>query len=251
MACNIKLLIASLLFLLALPLCTAIGIGLRSYNAYFEPGFNKNYEGIVFNNVGQPIRVHLMTKGTLGQYVTFGEDFMDIPIGGQSYFTFNIKLPEEISSGENIIYIGVEEVESSGGGGMFSVKTAAYWPFTIHSSYPGKYLEASLTATDVQENNPVNFTVYVTSKGEEMVTLVDGIIEIYDSSEKIDVVSTDKIENMLPKDEKTLTSQWESRPHPTGEYGAKLKLIYDGSLLEKNASFTVLEYLAVEPKKLY
>jgi len=222
-----------------IPISYGIGVGLYTTEVNFEPNLNANYEGLVTNNVGEDIRVMMKVKGELAEYVTFGQEYMEIPEGQVSIFTFNIKLPETIKPGINVINIGAEDVTDSKGGGMINSKTAAFFPFKIRVPYPGKYIESSFSVPNIEENQTAVFNIDIVSRGKETIRNIDGIIEIFDGEDKIDVLSVGPLSDVVPGESETMKAEWDSTGHAIGNYRAKAKIDYDDEELEMITSFNI------------
>ena len=235
-----KLYLILLFFLILIP-CT-YGIGVGSFIKYisFSPNLNENYEAFVINNVGTDIRVKLDAKGELIEYVTFSEEYMDIPAGGKKFFSFNLKLPESITPGRNVLMIGATDVTPPppGSGGIRAV-TAAYKVFIITAPYPGKYLEADLSFADIEEGEIAKISVNLVSKGKETINSVEGIIEIFDSGKNIDVITLDKVIDLKPGESRKMIVIWDSKDNKAGEYEARATLTYDGIQILLNKEFRI------------
>lgn len=233
-----RILIFFTLTLFMIPISYSIGIGLYTTEVNFEPNLNENYKGLVTNNVGEDIIVEMKTKGELTEYVTFGQEFMEIPAGQVASFTFNIKLPENIKPGLNILQIGSEDITPSKGGGISS-RTAAFFPFKVRMPYPGKYIEASFSAASIEEGQTAEFNIALISRGNETIKKISGVIEIFDGEDKVDVLSIGPISDIAPGESREIKTEWDSTGQPVGEYSAKAKIDYDENIIELNAVFKI------------
>ncbi len=235
---RIRLMVFFLLVLFIIPVSYGIGIGLYTTEVDFEPNLNENYKGIITNNVGGDIIVEMKTKGELTEYITFGMETMEIPEGQTATFTFNLKLPEEIRPGLNIIQIGAEDITPSSGGGISS-KTAAFFPFKVRRSYPGKYIEGGFSVSSIEEGGTATFNIGIISRGNERISKIEGVIEIYDGKDKVDVLTIGPISDVGPGERREMNSEWDSAEQPIGVYTAKARIDYDGEMLELETEFKI------------
>ena len=67
-------------------------IGLWVNEIEFSPNLNQNLKAFVNNNMGYDARVKLSARGELAKYVTFNDEYLDIPKGGRAHFTFNLNI---------------------------------------------------------------------------------------------------------------------------------------------------------------
>jgi len=225
----VKKLLVFLIFFLLIPSIYGIGAGIFVREIQFSPNLNKNLEAFINNNVGSDIKVRLEARGGLAEYVTFSEEYADILAGGRYFFTFNLKLPESIPPGRNRIEIGATDVTPPppGVAGIRAV-TAAFIAFIVVAPYPGKYIEASFTAQDIELNETVTFNINIISRGNETINRIDGIIEIFYQGNKIDILTLDRITDIKPGESKTIQAKWDSKSQKIGEYNAKATINYDG-----------------------
>jgi len=235
---KVKILMFLILALLVVPLGYAIGIGLYTEEIDFTPNLNANFMGLISNNVGTDIIVELRTKGDLTEYVTFGQEIMEIPAGQVATFTFNIKLPETIKPGVNLLHIGAEDITPSTQGGI-SAKTAAFMPLKIRAPYPGKYIEASFSTSDIEEHQVAPFSINLISRGNQTIKTISGIIEIFDQENKIATLTLDPIIEVKPGESRAIQAEWDSKGHKIGEYKAKATIDYDDQQLKLDAGFRI------------
>lgn len=248
-----KVFIGILIFILLAPIIHSIGIGLWVEEINFEPNLNQNFDAFINNNVGSDIRVKLVKGGALTEYLTFSDEYLDIPTGGRAFFTFNLKFPETITPGRNRIDIGAEDVTQTTAGGI-SAKTAVYMGFYVRAPYPGKYIEASFSVPDIEKEQIATLSVSLTSRGDEIIDKVDGFIEIFEQDNKIDVLNLEPIINLKPGESKTINTKWNTIGHSVGGYKAKAYVNYDNKQLTLDANFkigTLLIKITNYTKELY
>jgi len=236
--CLKKILLVSLIFFSLINSVYSIGVGSFVREIKFYPNLNENIEAFIINNVGSDIRVKIDARGGLAEYVTFNDEYVDIPSGGKYFFIFNIKLPESIPPGRNRLDIGATDVTPAVGGGIRAV-TSAYKAFWIEAPYPGKYIEASFTAKDVEKDGRAVFYVNVVSKGKEVIDKISGIIEISNQGNKIATLTLDHVVDIKPEESRTLETEWDSTGNLVGEYKAKAVVDYDNKQLTLDANFRI------------
>lgn len=216
------------------PSAYPIGIGSFTREIRFSPGLNTNIEAFVVNNVGTDIRVKLEARGDLAEYVSFSEEYLEIPTGQKYFFTFNLNLPESIRPGRNRLEIGGIDVTPPPpppGGGIRAV-TSAYKVFWVEAPYPGKYIEASFSANDIEKDGTAVFSINAVNKGTEEISRLGGIISIFYGNDRIADLSLKPEQNIKPYDARTLSAEWDSKGNDIGKYAAKAELTYDGNELE-------------------
>lgn len=236
---NIKrILIIILIFILIVPNIYSVGVGLWVQEVNFYPNLNQNFNAFVNNNMGYNAKVRLTARGGLAEYITFSDEYLDISKGGRAHFTFNLKLPESIPPGRNRIDIGAKDVTQTAGGGI-TAKTAVYMGFYVRAPYPGKYIEASFSAANIEKDQVATFNVGIISRGNETINKIDGIIEVFDKDDKIATLTLDPIRDVKPGESRTLKAEWDSTGQSVGEYNAKAMVNYDGKQLDLDTKFKI------------
>jgi len=233
-----KILIFLTVLLLILPITYGIGVGLFLEEINFEPYLDQNFEAFINNNMGYDAQVRLAARGALSEYITFSEEYLEIPAGRRSYITFNMKLPAEIAPGRNRVDIGAEDITPLSGGGLSS-RTAAYMGFFVRAPYPGKYIEASFSAADAEENEDVEFSINIISRGNETIDKITGAIEIFDQENKIGSLVLEPALNITPGETRAITARWNTQGQKIGEYRAKAFLDYDSQNLSLDTQFKI------------
>ncbi len=234
-----KIYLALFILLLLIPNIHSIGVGSFVKEIKFYPNLNRNIEAIVFNNVDSDIRVKLEARGGLAEYVTFHDEYIDIPKGGRYIVTFNLKLPESIPPGRNRLDIGAIDVTPPPPGGGIRAVTAAYKKFIIVAPYPGKYIEATFNVNDIGENEIAEFNIKIASRGSETINKIDGIIEIFSHDSKIAILPFTPIRNIEPGESRAINVKWDSEGQPAGDYNAKTTINYDNEQLTLDTGFKI------------
>ncbi len=218
----------------------AVGIHVPNNNEIdFEPGLEKT---INFAITPSKMDVKLSVSGYLAEYVTLSKTFISSDSSDKT-FKVIIKLPEMIEkSGHHKVWITAEEVinESKIGGTVgTSCNARAY--IRVHVLNPGKYVEMSLSAPDVNINEPVNFAVNVKSFGEEDINSIKAAIEVYNpNNKKLTTVYTEE-KSLKSNTKEILHAQLNTRGYQAGTYQAIATLNYDGETKEDKKSFRIGE----------
>ena len=187
-----RILLISFLLLIIILIKDVHGVGIRfpTVDIDFEPGFENT-----FNFAVTPSRmdVKLSVSGYLSEYVTLSKTLVK---SNSTDRTFNviIKLPEKIEKpGHHKVWISAEEViDKSKILGNIGTSCNAMVYILIHVLNKGKYVDMSLSAPDVNLNEPVNFAVNVKSFGEEDINSIKATIDVYNpDNEKLATVYTD------------------------------------------------------------
>ncbi len=236
-----RILLISFLLLIIILIKDVHGVGIRfpTVDIDFEPGFENT-----FNFAVTPSRmdVKLSVSGYLSEYVTLSKTLVK---SNSTDRTFNviIKLPEKIEKpGHHKVWISAEEViDKSKILGNIGTSCNAMVYILIHVLNKGKYVDMSLSAPDVNLNEPVNFAVNVKSFGEEDINSIKATIDVYNpDNEKLTTVYTN--EKLLKSNtEETLHAQLSTVGYTAGTYNAIATLNYDGKTKEDKKSFRIGE----------
>jgi len=203
----------------------------------FEPGIEKTFN---FGATASGRDVKLSVSGYLSEYVTLSKTFIKSDSTDRS-FTVTLKLPKEIEKpGHHKIWIAAEEIigESKMGGNIGTSSNVRVY-ILIHVLNPGKYVDMSLSAPNVNLNEPVNFVVNVKSFGEEDINSIKAAINVYSpDNEKLATIYTDK-KPLKSNTEETLHAQLDTKGYPAGTYKAVATLNYDGKTKEDEKNFKI------------
>jgi len=205
----------------------------------FKPGLEKTFN---FAITPSSMNVELSVSGYLSEYVSLSKTFIRFNSTDRG-FKVIIKLPEKIEkSGHHKVWITAKEViDESKISGNIGTSCDAMVYILIHVLNPGKYVEMSLSAPNVNLNDPVNFAVNVKSFGEEDINSIKAAIDIYSpDNEKLATIYTDK-KPLKSNTEETLHAQLDTKGYPAGTYKAIATLNYDGKTKEDKKSFRIGE----------
>ena len=218
----------------------AVGISFPSNNELdFKPGLEKTFN---FAVSASRMDVELFVLGYLSEYVTLSKTIIKSENTDRS-FKVIVKLPEKIEiPGHHKVWITAKEViDNSKISGNVGTSCDAMVYILIHILNPGKYVEMSLSAPNINLNEPVNFAVNVKSFGEEDISSIKAAIDVYSpDNEKLATIYTDE-KPLKSNTEETLHAQLSTIGYHAGTYSAVAILNYDGETKEDKKSFRIGE----------
>ena len=187
-----RILVLLSLLLLFSNVVFAIGISPSKYTINFVPNFEGEFRFVV-SDTDDTTNIKLSVDGDLAEYVTLSKDL--VRHQDDHAFTAYLKLPPKVEKpGKNRILIRAELSPTGAGGGGISAIGAVQAPIDVIVPYPGKYLDYSFTVRDVNEGEPVLFTLYITNLGTDTVNQVSVTFDVYDSeNNKKDTLTTEKV----------------------------------------------------------
>jgi len=218
----------------------AVGIYFPNDNEIdFKPGLEKTFN---FAVTPSNMDVKLSVSGYLSEYVTLSKTLIRFNSTDRA-FKVMIKLPEKIENpGHHKLWIAAKEViDNSKISGNVGTSCNAMVYILIHVLNPGKYVEMSLSAPNINLNEPVNFAVNVKSFGEEDISSIKAAIDVYSpDNEKLATIYTDE-KPLKSNTEETLHAQLSTIGYHAGTYSAVAILNYDGETKEDKKSFRIGE----------
>jgi hypothetical protein len=102
--------------------------------------------------------------------------------------------------------------------------------------YPGKYLEASLSADTVNIGDPVHFTITVKNLGLEPLNEIGSTISIFENADKLGSIETDTV-SLQPQESAELQGEWLTTKG--GKFRAIADVFYDEFSTTAETMFTV------------
>jgi hypothetical protein len=229
---------------------SAIGITPGRTTVNFEEGFSKEIEIQVLNNEHKNMKVMIMSmvSGDLNGSITLFNDYLDfLPSEGSKTLKFKVELPNDLSPGLHVGQIAALEVPKSNEENTFVGATiAVVSQLYVYVPCPGKCIEADLTVLDSEQNNTATFIIPVMSRGKLGIGETRAIIDIYNSNnDKVGTVETDT--QPIPVGGRTeLSAKWKADV-PSGDYKAKITILFDGQDSKLEKIFTVgIQSLSIE-----
>ncbi|MBU1976937.1 MAG: hypothetical protein KKA62_03225 [Nanoarchaeota archaeon] len=172
--------------------------------------------------------VNVVVSGDLNEYYHITDVI-------NNQFDLVIEMPETLPEpGEYWFGLSVTEVEKNnvGVGSLLSVNLR----FKIVVPPHGKSLSVSLDAPNVNENEPVTFTLNVESKGLQEITSLSGRIKIYDADNNPLKLLAAGSGSLKPLETKSFNAVLDTTTLDPATYSAEAVVTYDGE--EKTAQKT-------------
>ncbi len=227
-----------LLFLILLPSALGIGLSPARIEIPYQPGANLTYDFMVLNNLKTPLLVELYTTGELSkQIVIHGPLKFELDPGMVRKLSFSIFMPEGLEPGLHKSGIGAIEgiPETEGGGTQLAARAAVVMQVWVRVPYPGKYIEISLHAEDVELGEETPLRITIKNLGSEDI-LAEDEINIFENEEKLATVSAGKAQ-VKARETAELKASWKA--DHAGTYRAEALVKYDGSEATASATFRV------------
>ena len=207
----------------------------------FEPGLKKTF---YFEVPASRLDVNVSIYGYLSEYATISKKLIKSGDTDRT-FTVTVKLPEKedgLNPGHHKIWVSEKEIlgtAESGGNVGTSSNVIVY--ILINIPNKGKYVDVTLSAPNVNLNEPVNFAVNVKSFGKEDINSIKAAIDVYSpDNEKLATIYTDE-KSLKSNTEETLHAQLSTVGYKAGIYGAVATLNYDGETKEDKKSLRIGE----------
>ncbi len=222
----VSILLIFLLMLLLVQLACATGIAAYNpphkitYIPFSEPAFE-------FAIVGSSTDVEVYVSGYLSEYATISRKTITAE-DTDRMFTVRFKFPDDtvfITPGHHRVGVGFREIV--GAAGTVGTALAGSTFIEVDVFHPGKYVESSFTANDVNSNETSSFFFIANSFGRKNISSIHGVIDTYDlDGNKIETILTQNY--ALKSGEKLeLYGRRLMDKHKPGNYVAKAKLYWD------------------------
>jgi hypothetical protein len=208
----------------------AVGIAPAILQIENGQGFTKTYNYYVRGGSrGGEITIKVSCRNDVGleQYIKPEFESLYFNPGELKYFKVYVDIPSNFSiPGRHLCTVDASEVPSPGTSTMSAFSSISSQIY-IQIPYPEKFIEATLSAPNVNVSMPVPFTISVKSLGLEDV-LTSGIIRVTDSEGKN--MGTLYTEQILVKslERGVIGAEWDSTGNPPGIYRAEATVEYGG-----------------------
>lgn len=218
----------------------AVGIYFPNDNEIdFKPGIEKTFKFAISSS---KMDVGLSVSGYLSEYVSLSKDIIKSDSTDRTFKVF-VNLPEEIEKpGHHKVWIKAREIiEDSEIQGNIGTSCDARVYLMVNVLNPGKYVDMSLSASNANLNEPVNFVVNVKNFGEEDIKKVKAAINVYSpNNKKIATVYTDE-KPLMSNTKDSLRAKFNTQGYEAGTYSAVAILDYDGEKKEDKKNFKIGE----------
>ncbi len=178
---------------------------------------------------GGEIQIKVNCRNNLGleEYIEPEFESLYFSPGEIKYFKVYVDIPSNFSTpGKHLCTVDASEVPSAGTSTMTAFSSISSQIY-IRIPYPEKFIEAALSAPNVNVSMPVPFTISLKSLGMEDV-LASGIIKITDSQGRnLGTLYTQQI-MVKSLESGVIGADWDSTGNPPGIYNAKATVEYGG-----------------------
>jgi hypothetical protein len=175
-------------------------------------------------------------KGDLASYAEIIDPY---PHGGPRDFQVIIRLPKDIDPpGKRTLLVGV--LEQPPNGAMVGARAAYQAPVFIYVPYPGVYLDVTLTAPSVNENETVPFRLDVINHGRDPAVGVTASLSIIDGATNATLLSLDsQTAGIKGQGENVFVWDWTTVGRTPGPYLARSVVSYGGKDIERIEPFRI------------
>ncbi len=232
------------LLMLLMPTCVyAVGIsgGDLDIETTFVPNtrFRFDFIGIankLFDGVDYYVYIE---AGGLKPYIEFEQErFDNLPKGSSVPIVGYINFPDSLpppSQGAKICF--AEECPQQG---SMCGRTAACATVSAKVPQEGKFPMVSLSATNVNQNDPVTFTARINNVGKEIISSCTGFVEIIDMRNKdIGKAEFGKSESLNSFQAREIKATFNTVGVPPGNYSATATIDCDGIKKEAETTFRI------------
>ncbi|MEM4336816.1 MAG: CARDB domain-containing protein [Candidatus Woesearchaeota archaeon] len=235
-----KLFLSFTLFftILLVPSALCVGVSPPELKYTFVPNMSGEATFYFRNNLERDITIVPSLSGELKEYARYYDDTpIRLAPDERGTVTVKFRLPESIGE-PGWHSLGIVATESEGTGGNVGARGEVTVFIRFFVQYPGKYLKATLDASDAKLNEDVKLKVTLSNLGKEDIDSASAKIEIYSEGKKIDQVFTDST-SVKVGETKNLETKWSSIGQKKGTYFAKAIINYDNKSTEANDTFKI------------
>jgi len=221
-----RILFLFVFFFFLIDFSSALSVTPARIEMNFQPNAEQTIDYRVFS--AKPgVEYQLYLQGDLSEYAKLSKE----KINGDGDFKVFLKMPSSIEiPGYHSLYVGVKEIgDEELLGGSIGTTVEILVLVSIYAPYPGKYVESTLSAKNVNIGEPVEFQIEIINRGKEDVTIFPSI-EIYSNqtSEKIETLSLN--ERFLGKEQElSLRKVLDTSSYNPGKYKGVSIIEYGGA----------------------
>lgn len=228
----------ALIFILSLVLIQsvyALGISPPKIEVPYEPGAQYTFSFTIYGESMSSVDV--IKKGNLADYIIIRQ--ID---SNSNSFTIDFTVPQLQVPGLHRTYVGVQEHVPEGVG--LAARVAVFATIDVRVPYPGKWLDATLEASNVKVGEQAKFTAKLVSRGQQVISNVGGSVAILDPSNRtVATVPLSSAQNIQPEQEFELVGQWDTTNALPSPYTAIATINYDESSVQAQRNFNVGDIL--------
>ncbi len=185
--------------------------------------------------------MYLTVEGPVAEYVTLEKTELTLKPNQMACQNYIVQLPEKLDFyGPSTTKIWVKQKATSGTGSI-QVLTSVHHKLKVFVPYPDKYVGITLSAEDVNSNEPVQFTITANNLGQEDVDKANARVDIYGADDYKNFVttlytSTKPIASMESAD---FYAVFDTVGIVPGYYQANAVMYYDGNSANASGIFKI------------
>jgi len=208
-----------------------LGISPPRYEFEYVQGVAKDLQFIASSDTTE--QVTLLFEGELAPYLH--SSVQNFTVSGQVPFTVHLDPLNLDKPGKHAGLVCLQQIPPSGQTATLAAIVKVCAQIWIWIPYPEKYLEGKLEiSTDNELNQPVDFSVTVTSYGQQKISDVWTQLKIYDiDGQQIDTIETNHVYDLGKMERAVLHANWIAQK--PGLYKA------DGTVFYDDLSYDLLE----------
>ncbi|MEM4268075.1 MAG: hypothetical protein QXK37_04580 [Candidatus Woesearchaeota archaeon] len=230
-----------LVFLLSILEAYALGVTAhRGIN--FEPNLEESFQICFRNSHNNYFPIEISVTGELAEYITLRDKTLTLGPYESKCTEYYVKLPQSIDKyGPVVTRIIGSQVMDPYEHGMFGAQENIVHKFTVFVPYPGKYISFELVSENVNQGEPVQFTLIATNLGQEDIESAKGFVEIYGADNYANYVTTVETKEKPIKSLETirLYTFLQTADLKSGSYKAIGVLKYDGEKAQDEDTFNI------------
>lgn len=140
----------------------------------------------IINNEAKDMILEISAGGPLANYVTINDSIINIKSNeGEKEFTYNIKLPSDLTPGPKSIIISVAEVNDASDENSMSGLLTVSHQLQVNVPYIGLYAEGYLSMSSTTQNDATIATLNLINLGTENIQVIKGTLNIKDLNGEI------------------------------------------------------------------
>jgi len=253
---NSVLLIAAIMLILLSSNVLSLGIAPSRKVINYEPGAEINLKAAIINNEGHDMKVLLMPKGDLSEYIKLSNSVVHLNSGQEELnIDYTIEIPEDVQlpPGENMIRLAMVELPDelkdqvvvvdgevmtlSDESPTISATTAVIQQIVLNVPYPESYAQGKLYVTGDKVGEPVTFSISLFNRGQKPLDLKGYVIIKGPTNEEIIRLDAGDA-HLAAMAESRFVAVWEGTGNP-GEYIAEAYVTYDSKSFVVSQKFTL------------
>src|SRR3989338_9610600 len=227
---NKKIIVWTIVLLLAFQLVTALGIRPAKTTIIYEETPVSSRQFWVVNNDRQELDLVISAEGELGKYLTLTTKEVTLtPEDDFKPVYFEIDLPENLPSGEALGNIVVEQRLTSTEEGLIASKLVLKHKIIAVGDYPDKYIAARLNFHD--QGDKIEFVSEVENLGKEDISEIQTTFYINDKEQRPHSLQTEKL-SLSTKETTLLRASLKRDLFQLGEFEVSAVTSFDDQKIE-------------------